>query len=208
MTEPTSTTQDDSNRTSAPLRWEITVPLLSNRLIMADYLTLVGVTALVLVLIACGISVLDGTLRHLPGMLEAISYVTLALAVIMLLAMLCVYGNRMRLGYEIDATGITARVLSTRVTSVNRLAVLLGALARSGTTLGAGLIGQSQETTRVNFSSLSKVRFSPGIPAITLRTRSLRRIRVFCPRERYDEIAKAVETGLAGRRKKRGRRNA
>ena len=93
-------------------------------------------------------------------------------------------------------------MLSSFAKKANLWAIVLGALARSPGTVGAGLLARSEEYNRIDFSRLKTVRYYPRDSVIFLRGRgNPKPIRLYCPADQYSQIAAAIEKGFtAGQR--------
>lgn len=137
--------------------------ILTDRFVLADFAKIMGIAG-------GGLTILVGSVVLFQGDWDAAWRVavfalamTCVVALLFLLIMLII-GGKFRYCFEIDDKAVTFTMLSGFVKSGNRLAVILGALARSPGTVGAGLLAKSEE---YNFSPS---RISPGsdtTPTIT-----------------------------------------
>lgn len=101
-------------------------------------------------------------------------------------------GNQTTMRFKISDLGVTMKIESKRLKAVNRLAVVLGLLARRPGAIGAGTVAMSQEETEIPWDELSQVRFYPADRVIFLRGDILSRIRVYCSPDNYDTAERMI----------------
>ena len=179
------------------LAWDISVPLLTNRFMLFDFMRWMLLTYGVMALVACLIGLIARDVEVFWGICQLLGLVCAGMTVLFILIMLFFFRNRMELAFAIDKDGINALVASRRAKTGNRLALLLGILAGKPGVAGAGLAARAQENTRLEFAELRRVRFSPGPAVISLRDKWFRHVRLYCRPENYSEAERLVERGLA-----------
>lgn len=178
------------------LAWDIAVPLLTNRFMLFDFIRWMLLTCAVMALAACLIGLFALSMKVFLGILKLFGLICIGMTVLFLLIMLFFFGNRMELAFAIDKSGISALVASRKAKAGNRLAILLGVLAGKPGAVGAGLLGRDQEHTRLEFSELRWVRFSPGAAVISLRDKWFRHVRLYCRPDDYSQAEALVAQGL------------
>jgi len=170
--------------------------ILTDRFVLADFAKIMGIAG-------GGLTILVGSVVLFQGDWDAAWRVavfalamTCVVALLFLLIMLII-GGKFRYCFEIDDKAVTFTMLSGFVKSGNRLAVILGALARSPGTVGAGLLAKSEEYNRLAFKDISRIRYYPNDNVVFLRARyNLKPIRLYCPPELYDEAADRIRRGF------------
>ncbi len=122
--------------------------------------------------------------------------VTGGLAVLFLLVM-AVFGGLFRYRFTVDDTGVTFEMLSGFAKKTNKLAIILGVLARNPGLAGAGILARIEEYNRIDFKDLTTVRDYPDDRVIFIRGRyNPKPILLYCPPELYPDVAAAIQTGL------------
>ena len=130
------------------LHWVISFPLLTSRFVLWDLLKVLVWTG-ILFYAAMGVAILfAGSRRSFPwgDFALALGWGLAGLGFVFAVAMLAVFGNRYMVRFLVDREGVGYESLSKRARTVNRAAIILGALAGSPGAMGAGLLASSQET--------------------------------------------------------------
>lgn len=178
------------------LAWDITVPLLTNRFMLTDFARWMLLTYAAMALIACLIGLFARDLKVFLGVIQLFGLICAGMTVLFVLIMLIFFRNRMELAFAIDEKGINALVASRKAKAGNRLAILLGILAGKPLAVGVGLTARAQERTRLEFSELRGVRFSPEPAVISLRDKWFKHVRLYCRPDNYSQAKTLVEKGL------------
>ena len=178
------------------LAWDITVPLLTNRFMLLDFVRWMLLTYAAMALIAGLIGLFAGHMKVFLGVLQLFGFICVGMTVLFVLIMLFFFRNRMELAFAIDETGISALVASRKAKAGNRLAILLGVLSRNPAAVGAGMLARDQERKRLEFADLRRVRFSPGAAVISLRDKWFMHVRLYCLPDNYSQAEALVVKGL------------
>lgn len=178
------------------LAWDITVSLLTNRFMLADFLRWMLLTYAAMALIACLIGLFARDMKVFLGVFQLFGLICAGMTVLFVLIMLIFFRNRMELAFAIDEEGINALVASRKAKAGNRLAILLGILAGKPVAVGVGLTARAQENTRLEFSDLRRVRFSPTQAVISLQDKWFKHVRLYCRPDNYAQAEALVEKGL------------
>jgi uncharacterized membrane protein YhdT len=179
------------------LAWDITVPLLTNRFMLADFARWMFLTYAAMALVACLIGFFVRNMKAFFGILQLFGLLCAGMTVLFVLIMLLFFRNRMELAFAIDEDGVNALVASRKAKAGNRLAILMGVLAGKPGAVGTGLLARAQENTRLEFSELRWVRFSPAAAVISLRDKWFMHVRLYCRPDNYAQAEELVEKGLA-----------
>jgi hypothetical protein len=188
--------RDASSPIEPLLAWDITVPFLTNRFMLSDFARWMLLTYPAMALIACLIGLFAQNMRVFLGVLQLFGLICAGMTVLFVLIMLLYFRNRMELAFSFDEDGINALVASRKAKAGNRLAILLGVLAGKPAAVGAGMLARAQEHTRLEFSELRRVRFSPGPAVISLRDKWFKHVRLYCRPDNYAQAEALVEKGL------------
>lgn len=179
------------------LAWSMSVPLLTNRFMFLDFLRWMGLTCLAMGLIACLIGLFAGDAGVFLGVLGLFGAICAGMIVLFVLVMLLFFGNRLEMAFRLDPDAAHALVASRRGRAANRAAVILGTLAGKPGVVGAGLLAQAQEHTRVDYARVRRARFSPSQRVISLGDRWWRTVRLYCTPKAYPKAERLVREGLA-----------
>jgi hypothetical protein len=170
--------------------------LLTDKFVLLDFVKVVliaggGMTLLLMIAVS-----FKGDMSTVLNMAVFGAVITGGLALLFLLIM-AVIGGRLRYRFTVDDTGVTFEMLSGFVKKTNKLAIILGVLARNPGLAGAGLLARTEEYNRIDFKDLTKVRDYPDDRVIFIRGRyNPKPIRLYCPPELYGGVAAAIRTGL------------
>ncbi|MCB1539473.1 MAG: hypothetical protein KDJ25_01075 [Rhodoblastus sp.] len=128
------------------------------------------------------------------------------LLVISLVVLTVMTGNRYRLKFRLDDEGASVGVADPRARAIHRGALVAGILGRSVTTAGTGALAMASESQTAPWRRVVDVRYDTRANVIDLRG-SWRSLAVlYCPPERYEEIAATVAQRVAESKKSgRGR---
>lgn len=173
------------------MRWSVQVRLLTNPFVFIDLCKAFGGGVLVVYLLMIGLEWWDGRLASAFGQLTL--FFGLMFFGFMLLAemiMLVVYRNRYGVVITLDARHAlfeSGRVNRKTAMTISRLAVLIGGLASSPGTVGAGILAASTSRS-IPWKQVVKVTEHPRFLTITLSNFWRPVIRVFCPdKATYDQ---------------------
>lgn len=170
------------------IRWEISVPIFKNTVILKQLGLAIGIpfglVALVIVL-ASGRS--RDTLYAL-GLMAALLLLTW-------LFILAVYRGKYEAEFVLDGKGILCRT-GARQAKKNRIAntltVMLGLLCGKPAVAGAGMLAQSRQETFLRWDYIQNVNYKPQSHTILLRGGWTEKIALFCTEENYEQVEAVV----------------
>jgi hypothetical protein len=184
------------------LRWEESVPLLTNRFVVYDIVKGTVLAGVILFITMTGIFALQGE----PGLaLEMLPIAGVALLVILTLlavSALVVMGNRWHVRFSIDSVGVQWEQLRPPRTG------LLAALATTAghpTARGAAALRPAAAGGLLRWSAIHGVREHPGLRVISLMNRWRVLLRLYCDPSNYVQIASLARTQIDRHREKKGR---
>lgn len=179
------------------LSWEISVPLLNNRLI-------VGATIKIFCFAAIGVSALaslvlafQGDWHIIPRILLLMTATGTALIIVSLMLMALLFANRWRFRFTISEQGIRFETIDRTLCRANRLAVILGTLLGKPQAIGAGLIAQSQEVQEIKWSGKFRAVYRPASRVVILRNRWRNLMIIYCTPENYSDVAEIIRNNIA-----------
>ena len=185
------------------LVWEVDQSLFSRRMLSQWTLILLA-SALIMTVLLGIVFCAQKEWDVIPSMLIMIGSVTSGLWLFGLLIMAVVFRGRYRLRYTISNLGIRCDTIDTLAKKVNRLAIVVGTLARNPQTVGSGLIGISRESEEVRWNGTFKVIYEPEKHSVSLRNAWRTLLLVQCTPENYakvtDIISKYIQRRKAGKR--------
>ena len=198
---------DDDN--AAPerqtLTWEYALPLATNPFLWWDFFRVVGVCLLIMELLVFLMSVLVGDPIWLP--LWVLGMVAGIFAGLFLIATLLLYGNRYRARFALDAKGAQMEDAGQGRWFRWRL-ILLGVLARQpGAVLGS-TSGPSGYGERVSWRDVRRVTVHRRLRVVTLSNSWRSLMRLYCPPELFDEVARYAQASVAESERRRIAREA
>lgn len=178
------------------ITWETDLALFSRRM-LAQWSAVMAITALVMSLILGSIFIAQKEWNALLPMLGMTVGGTAGLWLLGLIIMAVLFRGKIRVRYTLDNKGIRYETSDTKAKTANRLAIVVGALARSPQTVGAGLIARSQEAMAVRWTGAFRAIYDPGRYHITLRNQWRPLLWVQCTSDNYASVAAAVENHMA-----------
>ncbi|MFZ2086941.1 MAG: hypothetical protein WAU47_00065 [Desulfobaccales bacterium] len=184
------------------------VPLLTNRFILYDFIKLLVASFLVMyVLLVVMTVILDRRIKLdvLAGYAKLGGVVMVGLGVIMILVMLIFFWNRFPMRFTLSHRGALVESISRRGKLGNRLAIILGMLARNPGVAGAGFLGVAQESVSLEWRDLHRVKVHPAHRVISLMNSWRVVFRLYCTPENYTPVLAAVQTWAEKGRKSRER---
>lgn len=172
--------------------WQAEMKLLNNRFFLGDFAKWFGLTMLI-----C--STLFMLIFGIPGGLKGIEAALLmtgigaVLLIVSTLIFVIIMGNRVPMEFTVNSDGVNMRGISKRMKGINKLAIIMGVLARKPGAIGAGTIGMSQQSTTIPWNELQKVHFYPAYQAIFLKGGIFSRIRLYCTSQNYEAVVKIIQ---------------
>ena len=182
--------EERSARTET-IEWHYDVPLLTSRFMVWDFVrvTLIS-TAISYVLVAVTGWLVDGEPALLPP-LALLIVIGVVLALFFLASLLL--GNRHGARFTVGPKGVRYAA-EQRERTINRVVMIVGALAGSPTTTGAGMIASGQEEMFVPWGEIYRVVYYPGPRVIVLRNTWRAVLRLHLAEELYPQAADLVDT--------------
>lgn len=181
---------------SPELTWETDLPLFS-RAMFRQWTGAMLVTAVVMLLILAPIFAAQGDWDVLPRVAGLIAAGTAGLWAAGFVIMAVVFRGKMRVRYTLTKRGILYQTVDKTARGANRMAIVVGALARSPQVLGSGLIAKSRESEQVNWAQVVRADYDESRSFITLRNAWRSIMWMQCTPENYPAVAEYVRQTLA-----------
>lgn len=181
--------------TAAKIVWDADLKLFSP-LMLGRWTWGMVVTLGVMLLIMGAVLIPNEGWRALLGIAPMFAAVTGGLWLLGLIIMAVVFRGRYGVRYTLSSTGLRMETTSTAAKTSNRLAIVVGVLARKPGVAGAGLLAASQETQEVKWGGRFSAAYDPANRMIALKGPWRTLLLVQCTPENYAEVAARVETEL------------
>ena len=173
------------------LSWEYDIPLLTNRYMLWDFgrvfLTVFVLTNLIL-LVATGFEY--QSVLSLSGV-GILIFMGLFLLTSILL------GNHVRSVFIVDGEGVGSRV-SRKMSKINNATIVIGLLAASPSTVGAGLLASSQGEAFHPWKIIEKATVDRRRKVISFHNNWRTVQRVYCYEDNFEQVLCLVESNLGG----------
>lgn len=171
------------------LSWEYDIPLINNRYMMWDLARVTALSvAIMWALVALMGWFIDGEPVVLPPYVLGVA--AGALMGLMLIACLLL-GNRIRMTFVIGPEGVSYDS-SKREKRLNRATAIIGALAGSATTAGAGMLAASNESGVHEWADIKHVVYHDERRVIVIRDSWHALNRLYVPDELYHQAAQLI----------------
>ena len=180
---------------TAPLIWETDLPLFSP-LMLKQWTGAMLATALLMVLILGTIFAAQREWDALQSMAGMVAAITFGLWLLGLAIMAALFRGRFRVRYTLSDQGLRCDTLDQVAIKANRLAIVVGVLARKPGLAGAGLIGRSRESEAVRWGGAFTAVPQPRRHLIALRNRWRNIMLVQCTRENYETVLARLEQAM------------
>lgn len=178
---------------SAALTWVADVPLVTNPVILRAMVLVLGLAYLLITGIFAALLAAGDHLERLAAFMLAMLIGFGAVAALLVLVMLVVFGNRMRCRFIIDDDGVSSLLVDRRAEIAGSLAVLTGAASVAGAGLAAA--GAQREYTR--WSRVAGADYFPERHFIRLRAAGRWPVgAIHCTAESYPAAAAKVRERL------------
>lgn len=175
------------------LTWDIACPLLASRFFWLDMLKVWGLTYLFIALLLGSIIGLSEGLEEALPVVGIMGLVVGGLFILSLLVVLVLFARGYPSRFTVTSQGVRVETISRAALTSNRAAVLMGLLAASATTAGAGLLAMSQEQMSFPWRRIQRVTEYPHLQVITLSNSWRTVARLYCRPEDYATIAAWVQ---------------
>ncbi|WP_316863179.1 hypothetical protein [uncultured Cohaesibacter sp.] len=181
------------------LTWDIDVPLATNRVVLRQLSLIIIIPAAVVALFMLVLGIIDNE----PAEMKAAFYIFFGgigvLLFLVAVAVLLVFGNRMRMSFILDKDGVRSLVIDRKASVGRILAVLFGFLTINPTLAGAGLIAHGNRGRTTPWGDIRKLELLPDQKTIVLHGKRLVLDAVFCRDESFDEVLDFVKHHLSAR---------
>ncbi|HBR08305.1 MAG TPA: hypothetical protein DD735_05335 [Clostridiales bacterium] len=174
------------------VRWENSVPIFKNTVILKQLGLAIGIpfglVALVIVLVS-------GRSRDT---LYALGFIA-ALLILTWLFVMAVYRGKYEAEFVLDKKGALCRTQARQAKKdrvINTLTALLGLLTGRPAVTGAGLLAQSKQEVFILWSRVQTVKYKPHSHTILLRGSSGEHIALFCTGDNYMQTERFVNERL------------
>ena len=181
-----------------PLVWEADLRLFSRQMLV-QWSLVMALSALVMFVIVGSAFVASGDWADLLPLGAIALAVCGGLWLLGLAVMAVVFRGRVRMRYTLSDKALRCETVDRRARAGNRLAVVVGVLARSPQTVGAGLIAKSQETMEVRWTGAFIARFDERHHRVSLRNAWRTLMLVQCTPDNYAAVAAAIERNMTRR---------
>jgi hypothetical protein len=181
---------------AAAIGWTTTIHLLNNRFLWWDYLKTVVISGtglwLVVFVGSLFVDASDPVLLpwQFPLLIVGIFTVCWVIACLVL-------GNGYGASFAIDEAGVRW-ASGKRERNVNRAVAVIGALAGSPGTAGAGLLADSEATGAIAWSKIGRLNIHPGQRVVSVRNSWRVVVRLYVPAELWDAVVARLQAGVAG----------
>jgi hypothetical protein len=179
----------------ADIGWKATIHLLNNRFLWWDYLKTVLISGVGLwVVVAAGSFVVnegDAVLLpwQFPVLIVAIFTVCWVIACLVL-------GNGYGASFAIDSAGVRW-ASGKRERAINRAVAVVGALAGSASTAGAGLLADAEADGQIEWGRIRRLNIHPGPRVISVRNGWRVVVRLYVPEDLWDAVVARLQAGVA-----------
>ena len=178
------------------LCWEADVPLVTNPLVLRQFGLVALGSGLIMAMLLTLISAATGDFEQIPVMLLISLLAGAGLGLLLIVVALLVYGNRIRLRFTLERQGAHVETVDRRARAANRGALLVGLLAGSPGTAGAGALASAREDTYVRWRDLTGAAFTPRQRMITLRNSWRALAMLVCLPENYELVTEYVRNRM------------
>ena len=179
------------------LQWDIDVPMLTNRHILAGLAkAMLGAGVLVVALVSLLLGV-QGDWDAIPGVTALLLAISIGLFAFGLLVMIFPFKNRLASRFTIDAEGVHLAVTDGTARVGNRLAFWMGLALGSGAAAGSGLLAATQESQALRWSGAFRAVVEPATRSIAFCNGWRTLLRVYCLPDNFDLAVAWVNREMA-----------
>ncbi|MBU1342888.1 MAG: hypothetical protein KKE44_11635 [Proteobacteria bacterium] len=179
------------------LTWEIRFPLLTNPLIVKAWLKAMGVTYLLCMVILGPVFIGTGAADEFPFLALCFLGVVFGVTVFGFLIMLVIFGNRSHARFTVSNKGIAYESIDNKAKTLSRMAVVIGGLAGSARTTGAGLLSISNEKVAMKWSGAFKAIYHSKSHTICLQNQYRDLLHLYCTAENFEKVKELVESNIS-----------
>ncbi|MDO9574618.1 MAG: hypothetical protein Q7I94_06450 [Candidatus Contubernalis sp.] len=185
--------EENGNGKGSVITWDTEISLLTNPLVVKQFIMMLLFSGLFMGLLLAFILLVTGEPEGIPGILMGILIGVSVVGVLLLLSILLVFRGRFKVRFTVDHKGVLWETIDSRAKTGSRLAILVGILARSPQTAGAGTLAMSREKEFVGWKEINSVEYNQSQRMITLRNSWRPVMMLVCTPENYQQIVDIVE---------------
>lgn len=174
------------------VRWEISVPIFKNTVILKQLGLAIGVP---FGLVALVIALVSGRSRDTLYALGLMA----ALLILTWLFIMAAYRGKYEAEFVLDEKGVLCRTgakQAKRNRVINTLVLIFGLLSGRPAASGAGMLAQSRQAVFLRWNRISKVKYKSQIHTILLRGGWTEQIALFCTDENYKQVEAFVRRNI------------
>jgi hypothetical protein len=186
-----------SSAGALPYTWDTGFTLLTNRFVVYDGAKLVAWTFGIIAVLFTVISLAQGEPEILPPLLGMFALAVAGLALLGVLIVVIIFRNRFHTRNTITVDGVRVQSISRAARLFNRFAVVAGAVGRSASTAGAGVLAMSGEDVEVRWIGLYRVNRHDDQRVLSLMNSWRVVARLYCTPENYAMVVALVTDGAA-----------
>jgi hypothetical protein len=183
------------NQATPPLVWETDLPLFGREMLRQWTLAMLA-TALLMILLLGTVFMAQREWHALPMLAAMLLGTAGGLWLLGLAIMAVLFRGRFHVRYTLDDQGILLENVEPIAKQANRVAIIVGALARKPGLIGAGLIGRSRESEAVRWNGAFTLLAKPDQRVISLRNRWRSLMLLQCTEANYAEVLARVELAM------------
>lgn len=192
-----STAKRRTRRTAAPLTWDIAMPLATHPLIVRQYVMASLIVGFIMFALLGFIFAVEGE-WEMVGEMVVVGLVSAAIIfVFSMVVSVVILGNRLKVRYTLDDGGVALDVIDRVARAAHRMAAVAGAARGSAAAAGAGLTAMAGEHRSAAWRGVREAIYRPRTQIIELRNRWRTYLFIYCPAERFDEVAAFVRDQVA-----------
>ena len=168
--------------------WQAEMPLLTNRFFLYDMAKLLFWTGLIGGILFATIALLAGGPEAVPKLLAIFGLILGGFGFLLALIALVFFGNAFPMLFFAGPAGLGWETRSRRAVHANRAAALVGAIAGSPGTAGAGLIADAGESGLPPWSGVSRIKAYPALRVLSVMNRWRVVVRLYCTPENFPRV--------------------
>ena len=180
-----------------PYTWETEFSLLTDRFVVYDGAKLIAWTYAIIAALFTAISLAQGEPEILPRLLGMFALAVAGLALLGVLIVLIIFRNRFQTRTTITVDGVRVQSISRAARRFNRFAVVVGAVGRSASTAGAGVLAMSGEDRGIKWIDLYRINRHDEQLVLCLMNSWRVVLRLYCTPENYATVLALATDGAA-----------
>ncbi|WP_319530511.1 hypothetical protein [uncultured Cohaesibacter sp.] len=176
--------------------WTVNVPLATNRFVLRQLAFVLFFPAILVALFIFILGVIDGDPDEMKAALSVFALVAGIFLVLMAIAILLVFGNRMEMAFDIKPDGVHSHVIDKRARFGRLLAIAAGFLTLNPTLAGLGLVAHGNRGRHTAWRDIKEIELLVDQFTIVLHGKRLPLDAVFCLENNYDAVLSAIRSRL------------